>query len=67
MRQMHQKEMFMFCLHTSKNRAFPLDTAYPEHLSVQSSTILPSSHSNEGKNVSKSPDFEEEISEMAIP
>jgi hypothetical protein len=63
---MRQEETFMFCLHTSNNRALPLDLAYPEHLSVQSLGILPDPHSNEGKNVSKSPDFEEEISEMAI-
>jgi hypothetical protein len=59
--------MFMFFLHTSNDRALPLHPAYPEHLSVQSSVILPGPHSNEGKNVSKSPNFEEKISEMAIP
>jgi hypothetical protein len=57
----------MFFLHTSNDRALPLHPAYPEHLSVQSSVILPGPHSNEGKNVSKSPNFEEKISEMAIP
>jgi hypothetical protein len=34
--QMCQEEGFKFCLDTKKNRALPLDPAYPESLYVRS-------------------------------
>jgi len=39
--QMCQEEGFKFCLDTKKNRALPLDPAYPESLCVQSLAGLP--------------------------
>jgi len=41
--QMHQYKGFKFVLDTINNKTFLLDSAYPEHLSVQSPTNLPSS------------------------
>jgi hypothetical protein len=38
------KVRFKFCLDTKNNKTFPLDSAYPKHLSVWSLTILPYSY-----------------------
>jgi hypothetical protein len=38
---MHQEERFKFCFDTKNNRALPLDSACPEHLSVWSPANLP--------------------------
>jgi hypothetical protein len=39
--QMHQEKGFKFFMDTKNNKAFPLDSTYPKHLSVQSPTHLP--------------------------